>query len=237
MKPSLSVVIPAYNEAGNLEPTLSGALEILENLKEQLSAYEIIVVNDKSTDATPQIAESFARCHSTVRVLHHTVNKGFGGAYQTGLKAACHDYFAMIPGDNEIQHESVRHLFEQTGRADVILSYGISPEVRPWIRRMLSPLWTKILNTLFGLHIRYYNGPCVYRTDILRQLNTNANSFGFMAENLIKSLKRGYSFMEVGFKLQPRRFGKVQAFRLKNVLGTLRTIAQVFWDVRFGQSS
>src|SRR6266508_1325533 len=104
---ALSVVIPAYNEAGNLERAVQEVVRAALDFDD----YEILIVNDGSSDETGQLADRLARETPRVSAIHHPDNQGFAAAYRTGLAAARMDYFTFVPGDNEIRPESVQQIF------------------------------------------------------------------------------------------------------------------------------
>ena len=94
--PSLSVFFPALNDSGTIASMVIGAVQAASGLTPD---YEVIVVNDGSTDATAQIADELARTYSHVRVVHHPANRGYGGALQTGFRTATKDLIFYTDGD------------------------------------------------------------------------------------------------------------------------------------------
>lgn len=225
---TLSIIMPAYNEAGNLAEAAKGTLLALQKFFQD---YELIIVNDGSSDETGKIAEALASQNSRIRVLHHQKNQGIGAAYRTGLQAARYTFVGLIPGDNEIAHASIEAIFKTVGSADIIVAYRVKEKVRSWYRDKLSQLWTFSLNSLFGLRLKYYNGPCVYRMETALQLTAKTESFGFFAATLIRSLKAGHSYQEVPFHLQPRIYGKSKAFKFSNLYRSLLIIAKLYWEL------
>lgn len=232
MIPSLSIIMPAYNEEGNLEAAVQGILAILEK---SVPNFELLIINDASTDRTGEIAEKLAQGNSRVRVFHHDQNKGFGASYRTGLGNAQYNYVCHIPADNEIVPESMAELFRATGTADVLITYGARENVRPWVRRTISKLWTYFLNLLFGFRLKYYNGPCVYQRAMLLNMPLQTDSFAFQTVNLIQSLQQGASTREIVFHLQPRGYGHSKIFRLKNIVGSLQAVLKLFWETRLSR--
>lgn len=228
MTTTLSVIVPAFNEAQNL----SGAVEgILRAIGDRLSDYEVIIVNDGSRDNTGLLAEELAKQNPHIRVIHHPVNQGLGASFRTGINASRLDYLMWVPGDNDVDPESIKEILEQVGKAEIIIPYH-SHDSRPWLRRRLSRLWTLLLNFLFGFRLKYYNGLCVYKNAILKEVVIDTNSFGFLSATLITALKQGHSYQEIPFRHQGRRHGKSSAYRLKNILATLKTIAKLYWRLR-----
>src|SRR6187431_1599664 len=123
---SVSVFVPAYNEVGNLAPTVDTVTRALE---ETVDDYEIIVVNDGSTDGTAEVADALAAANPYVVVLHNPGNMGLGYGWIRAIKAARMASFVFIPGDNSWPYPSLRDLFGTMGEADIVTSYPINSEI------------------------------------------------------------------------------------------------------------
>ena len=116
--PSLSIVIPAYNEAENILGTLENVTAALAPLPID---YEIIVVDDGSRDETSTIVRDNAPRFSRMRLLVNERNMGFGWTYRRGVDAAARDYIVMVHGDNAWNADTLRDLFARVGEADVVI--------------------------------------------------------------------------------------------------------------------
>jgi dolichol-phosphate mannosyltransferase len=226
---SLSVVVPALNEADNLETTLNA---VRRALSETVPEFEIIVIDDGSTDATGEIADRLAVAHAEVRVVHNGRNCGFGASFARGVEVARKDAAMFVPGDNGWPYRSLRELFVALGTADVVSAYTTNPEIRPLGRRVVSRLYTSLLNMLFGHRVRYYNGLAVYPLEFLRMRPFTTGGFGFMAEMLLSALAAGLTHREVGVPISERAAGNSKALRLKNVVSVTATIGRLFWALR-----
>jgi glycosyltransferase involved in cell wall biosynthesis len=227
-RPSVSVVIPARNEEGNLKPCLEVVVAALDDA---FAEWEIIIVDDGSTDGTGALAERLASESDRLRVVRLD-GRGFAAAYRRGLALATCEYVALIPGDNEIQPLSVRAIFEAVGTADVIVPFTANQADRPWLRRTLSRAFTTTVNTLFGFRLRYYQGPCVYPVELVRRLPVTTTGFAFLAEMLVRALTSGCRGVEVPMHIQPRASGRSKAVSLHNVVTALRTLVVLVWDVK-----
>lgn len=226
---TLSVIIPALNEEGNVEAAVRSVLMAIGT---RFDDFELLVFDDGSTDRTGDIADRLARENGRIRVIHNGTNRGFGYNYTRGVQLAQMEYIAMFPGDNEIPTEAIRGILAAVGTADIVIPYISTPEVRPWGRQVVSNGFVGLLNALFGLRLRYYNGPCVHRRIRLQSVPMRTHGFAYMASILVRLIRSGCTYVEVPMSLQPREHGRSKAFRLKNVLGVLRTLAELFWEVR-----
>ena len=120
----LSVFFPAYNDSGTIASMVIRAVQAATALT---SDYEIIVVNDGSSDATPQIVDELARTYPRVRAVHHPQNRGYGGALQTGFRAATKDLIFYTDGDAQYDPAEVSALWaKMTPEADLVNGYKIS---------------------------------------------------------------------------------------------------------------
>lgn len=226
---SLSLILPAYNE----QPTLAAVVrDITAAAEATLDDYEVLIVNDGSTDGTGVVADTLALWPSLVRVFHQTRNRGITAAYARGLDAARCPFVTFLPADGEIAPASIRAFFAAIGTADLIVTYHANPEARPWHRRLLTWGATTLVNRLFGFQLRYYQGPCIYPTPLARRLPRTAGGFYGLTQMLIHALAQGASYTQVGLVHQPRRAGTSRAVSLPNCLRALRTIGVARWQVR-----
>src|SRR4051794_11625766 len=97
-KPTLTVVMPALNEEANLAAAVQTTLTAI---RDRVDDYEIIVVNDGSSDRTGAVADGIAKENPHVRVIHNPRPRNLGGIYRQAIAAARFEYIVMVPGDNE----------------------------------------------------------------------------------------------------------------------------------------
>lgn len=226
---ALTVLVPALNEERNLGPTverLSRALSIT------IEDFEIIIVNDGSSDLTGEVADKLAATDSRIKVIHNPAPSGLGHAYLQGIDAATKDYFVYIPGDNTWPYRSFVELFGNLGKADVITSYSTNPGVRPPGRRLVSRAYTLTLNTFFGYRLHYFNGLTIYPTAFLRTKPISTYGFGFQAEVLLKALDHGFSYIEVALPIDERTAGASKAVTVRNITSVATTILRLYWSRR-----
>jgi len=230
MNKSVSIVIPAYNEEKNLRATVNFLLERL--LKNDISDFEIFIFDDHSTDNTGKIADELAEKHSQIKVIHNPKNMNLGYNITKGFELAIKEYAGFIPGDNETEPEILDTVFQNLGKADIIMPYIQNPEARPWGRRILSKIYVLIINTAFCLHMKYYNGPCYFKTEMVKRVPVSTHGFAYMTEILVKLLKSGASFIEVPMINRKRERGATKAFRIKNIISVFKTFIHLFYEVQ-----
>jgi len=225
---TLSIIVPAYNESGNVE----AVVDTITRAVAELDDFEILLVDDGSSDDTGKIADRLAESHSRVTAVHHPTNRGFAAAYRTGLDLAHLGFVTFLPGDNEVAPESVRSIVASVGRADLLIPYHATPWKRAWYRRLLTWVCVTEINLLFGWSHKYYQGPTVYPTRLARQLPTDTRQFFFVTEMLVHALAAGYTSVEVGLTHQERAYGNSKAVAVSNIIDAERTILRLWWNVR-----
>jgi len=226
---TISVIVPAFNEEGNLRVTVEGIEDILNA---RFNEYEILIFNDCSTDQTGKIANDLAKKNHKIRLIQNPQNMGFGYNYVKGVDLATKNYIMLIPGDNEISEQSIGKICDLIGEADIIIPYTVNTQVRPFSRRVISRVFTQLVNLIAGLNLHYYNGPCIHRSDIIKSVQMATWGYAYMASILAKLIKGGCNYVEIGMYLKPRRHGKSKAFRLKNIMRVMKTLGELFWDIR-----
>jgi glycosyltransferase involved in cell wall biosynthesis len=225
---TLSVIVPAYNESRAIE----GVVANTQAAADCLEGYEIVIVDDGSTDDTGQIADELARRHADVSVIHHARNRGFAAAYGSGLARARHAYVTFLPGDNEVALGSITNIFSAVGTADIVVPYHATPWNRTWYRRFLTWVCVTEINLLFGWHVKYTQGNAVYPTQLARLIPITTRHFFFITEMLVHALVAGYSFVHVPLTHQERTYGRSKALSLANIASAEATMLRLWWNVR-----
>jgi glycosyltransferase involved in cell wall biosynthesis len=225
--PALSYFFPAHNEEANLRGLVEEALVTLPELAE---AFEIVIVDDGSRDATPQIADELAGADPRVRAVHHPRNLGYGAALRTGFGAARHDLIAFTDGDRQFRVADIGRLtarFAQGG-ADVVVGYRIK-RADPLVRTLYAKAYRLANRILFGLRVTDVDCACkLFRRDALRGINVESGGAFFSAELLIKLRAQGRSVVEVGVPHYPRTAGSPTGAKPQVVFRAMRD----FWRLR-----
>jgi glycosyltransferase involved in cell wall biosynthesis len=230
---AVTVFVPAYNEAA----TLADAVADVRSACAALRDHEVIIVDDGSADGTGAVADQLARMFPNIRVIHNPRNLGLAAGYRIALAEARMPFFTFVPGDREVSQESIGHILAVMGSADIVVPYHANTRARPWHRRLLTWASTSLINFLFGLNLRYYQGPCVYPTALARSLPTTTTGFFFLAEMLLQAVLAGHSVVEVGLIHQERTHGRSRAVSLRNILTALATLLRLWWAVRLGRAA
>ncbi len=233
MKRTLSVIVPAYNEELNLQGTVR---EIHRSLRQAVDDYEIIIVNDNSLDRTGDVANKIASSNPRVVVIHNTSNLGLGGAYKQGLKHCKMNFVMMIPGDNVHPAEGIIPIVCEIGSKDVVIPYVTNQDTRKSSRQLISRVYTNFVNFIFDLDIKYYNGLVVHKKKILDTVTIETNSFSYQTEALVKILRRGASYVEVGVIINEDKNHKSSALRFKNIIKVMGSLFYLTCEERLAIS-
>jgi glycosyltransferase involved in cell wall biosynthesis len=225
--PRFGFVIPCFNEQDNVAATLGSVREGMGARDD----YEIILVNDASTDNTFERMQVFAAADRHIRVLDNPVNLGFGGSYKRGARAATASYVMMLPGDDGFPAQSIAEIISHAGEADIIIPIVTNPGARSWLRAFASKGFTTLLNWLFWLEVGYYNGAVLQRNDLLRSIEIKTDSFAYQAEALVKLIARGATYKHCYVHIQDRAAGRSSALRLKNQVAVGKTILYLLEEV------
>lgn len=228
-KPATSIVVLAFNEGRNLETTIESIHKAVTDI---LDTYEVIIVNDGSSDDTGKVAIAIAGQDARIKVIHNSANMGCGLSFERGVQAAGYPYVWLIPGDGEIGREALEPIACHIGTADMVIPYVLNFRIRPLSRRIVSWGYTSLINVLFIKNLHYYNGPCVVRTDLARSKRIiNTRGFVFMAPLLLRLIRENHSYVEVGISLQPRVFGTPSISSSFNILSAAKTVSWFFWNI------
>jgi glycosyltransferase involved in cell wall biosynthesis len=229
-RPSVSFLVLALNEEIHIESTAKAVLEATQLTP--LADFEVIFVDDGSTDSTGAIMDKIANENSKCRVIHNEKNLGLGGAYLRGLSLATCEYVMLIAGDDIMPSRDISKIIEHVGQADLVLPYLTNPKLRYLGRRIGSRCYTILINMLFGLNVRYYQGMLPRRALLTKDIVTT-NSYAFFAEAAVKLLKARSSYVEVGIANTPSRKSGSVALQPKRLLGVLQAIFQLTFEIYF----
>ena len=227
---SLSVIIPTYNEVKNIEPTVEAVLGSLKIAG--ISDYELLILDSGSIDGTIEVIQKLEKENSNIKTTIFPSGFDLGRKYVEGVRRATKEYVVYIPGDDETDHNSITRVFQSVGNADIILTYTINPEARSLKRRIISKLYTFILNTLFGYRIKYYNGTCVFPAKAVQELSIVSSNFSYMSEIVLRLLTAGYKHKEIGTEIRNKENEPSHALQLKGFFDTGKTIMNLFWELR-----
>ena len=225
---TITLIVPALNEEAVIASVLDG---IYAEAARHFRDFELLAVDDGSTDSTGAIMEQCAARNPKMQVLHNQPNIGLGASFQKGLKQARFQYVMLLCGDGGLPARSLPAIFRLIGTADLVLPHMTNlKRIKSRSRYFISRTYTNLLNFLFGFNLRYYNGLPVYRRSLLNAIRITSSGFGFQAEIVVKLVKSGCNFVEVGVEGAEEK-GRSFALRPSNILSVWRTLMHLILEI------
>jgi glycosyltransferase involved in cell wall biosynthesis len=224
---SISIVLPALNEEDNIESLVG---QIKNYFKTNSIPYEIIIVDDGSTDQTGSIADRLAGEYEDITVIHHPENQGYGKSLRDGFHAGKHEYLFYTDADLQFKINSLDLFvpYMQKGEADMVVGYRVGRQ-DPWLRKFLSWGYNKLSCTLFSLKVKDID--CAFklfkRQSYLR-LELLSNDFLIDTEILTKARISNFIIEQVGVQHYPRAAGETTV-SFKHILETLKGLAVLYF--------
>lgn len=216
--PSLTVIIPAYNEQETLESVVEAVKRKLPFLAKE---YEILIVNDGSTDRTRQIVDRVASESGMVKTIHHPFNIGYGGAQKSGILSAKCDYLTIVPCDEQFQIDDLDKLTEWADRFEIIVGCRKYRHQDPLFRRIKTKVFGMVMYLLFGITLKDTNWVKVFKREIFKDIDITSRGICVDAEVVFKAKCRGYRFKEVLVDYLPRKAGISKGDLPLNVIITI----------------
>ena len=223
---SISLVLPAYNEAENIEPLVAEAVPALEASADD---YEIIVVDDGSADGTAEVARRVMETYPAVRLVEHEVNKGFGAAVFTGFTSATKDWIFYTDADRQFVLSELERFVPYMDQADLIAGYR-APRRDPFLRVFYGKGWSALCTLMFGYTVRDVDcGFKLFRREIIEALAPQIESRGatFSIEWLVRAKRAGYRFVELPGSHRPRVAGSQTGANIDVIVRAFRELIRV----------
>ncbi len=203
---SLSIFFPAFNEEGNIATTI---IDARNEAKKVARDYEIIVVNDGSTDRTVEVVKELQRLDHKIRLTSHAKNKGYGAAVKTGLKAATMDWIFFTDSDGQFHYDELDKFVAASQSADLVIGYRrkrMDPFHRVFVAQVLLKIWNFFL---FGLTVRDVD--CAYKLfkrEVRDSIKLETESAITVTELLVKAKSLGYRITQLPVTHYARKFGE-----------------------------
>jgi glycosyltransferase involved in cell wall biosynthesis len=226
VKPSISLVLPAYNEAENIEPMVDEATPALAAVADD---YEIIVVDDGSADDTAGVTRNVMERNPHVRLVQHSVNQGFGAAVFTGFTSAVKEWIFYTDADRQFVLSELERFVPLMEQADLIAGYR-APRRDPFMRVVYGKGWSMLCTLLFGYTVRDVDcGFKLLRREIIEELGPKIESRGatFSIEWLARAKRAGYRFVELPVTHRPRVAGSQTGANIDVIVRAFRELVKV----------
>ena len=227
---TISVIFPAFNEEMNLEAVVRSALKVLPSVSR---AFEIIIVNDGSSDGTPKVAEELVRRCRNVRVVHHPENLGYGAALKSGIEQARHEFIFFCDSDRQFTLNDLHRLLAWAGHYDIVAGYRQHRQ-DPFHRRLNARGWNLLVRAVFGLKLRDIDCAFkIFRREVFERLPIETVGAMVNTEILVRALAHGFTLKEVPVRHFPRRFGQQTGAKPHVILKAFCELGRMYLKLRF----
>jgi glycosyltransferase involved in cell wall biosynthesis len=223
--PSLSIVLPAYNEEENAAAAVEEVAAVARGLGLD---HEIILVNDGSRDGTGRVGRELAGRIAHFRLVEHYPNRGYGGALKAGFAEAGGDLIAFVPADKQFNFGEIRRFLaelERTG-ADIVSGYRADRQDNA-VRQLNAWGWNTLVRLLFGYLCRDIDcGFKLFRREVLAHVAIASDGAMIDTEFLAGARARGYRIAEVPVTHLPRTAGEATGANLRVIARAFRDLAR-----------
>lgn len=233
---SISIVIPAYNERETIVSVVQEACAVLSSLT---PSYQVLVVDDGSTDGTGDLADALMRADPAhVCVLHHATNRGFAGAIKTCYANATQDWVFLAPADKQVDLSEIKNFVALTDNMDIVVGYR--KHRADGLRREANSLVFHLLcRVLFGIRLKQISTSKLYRRSLLQSIPLQAAPSSAMIEPevIFQAMQRGARITEVGMNHYPRAAGTAKGTGARMIVNTFGEMFRLWWVLRIAPPS
>ena len=226
----LSVVFPAYNDAGTIPSMVIGARLAARRLVED---FEIIVVNDGSRDHTAEVLAELEAVFPELKVVHHPVNRGYGGALRTGFTTATKELIFYTDGDAQYDPREMERLFDvwEASSSDFVNGYKLGRS-DPLHRLVIGRLYHWSVRMAFGLKLKDVDCDFrLFRRSIFERVHLTKDSGVICVELMKKVQDHGFRIQQVPVHHYHRAYGRSQFFNFPRVARTLWDLSRLWLDL------
>ena len=225
--PSFSFIVPALNEEKNLPAVMEEIASIAR--KSGVQDYEVIVVDDGSTDGTASAVAKLSSRYGNIKYVRNETRQGVGKSFLAGAAIAQKKYCLIVPGDNEFDLDFLPGAVSMlsAGGSNFVVTHVLNPWLRPFHRRAISYFYINIFNLLFQTDFRYTNGIVIYPTDWIRSVRLVSSGYTFQSEVLLIAWHEGKRFACAGMNIRPRAHGKSKMFSFGVIAEILASLVRM----------
>ena len=222
MAPRLSVVVLAYNEELTLEGVVLGTVEACQSIA---GGFEVIVIDDASTDGTAALGEGLADRLTPVRYLRHRGNQGSGMAIRSGIAAARGEHIIYVPGDGQFDVGEIGRFLDAARHADIVIGARAARSDYTRFRLVSSRVFLLLVRALFGTRVEDVNWVHLWHRRVFEQFAVRSRGVFLLEEILVRADRHGMRLVELDSAYRPRQGGQATGGHPRTILRTLREMA------------
>jgi hypothetical protein len=225
----LSLCMPAYNEKDNIQDTLDSACAIVPEFVEH---FEVVVVDDGSRDGTGDIVGQYAARDPRVRLVRHPVNRGYGAAVTSGLRAAYGDLVAFTDSDGQFSFLDLPQLLIHLDGHDAVLGYRYN-RADNWVRKLNAWCWNRLIRLVLGVRVRDLDCAFkLFRREVIDTLELTSTGAAINAEILSQCVQASLKMCETPVMHYPRFHGAPTGAALRVIYRAFRELPRLYWQRR-----
>ena len=234
--PELSIFFPFWNEEKNIEKVVTDAIPVAEKIAEK---WEIIMVDDGSTDDTRKIAEQLAKKDKRLRLVSHKPNRGYGAALTSGFVHASYQYIVFVDGDAQFDFSEVTRFVENIATADMVIGFRKKRRDKKLFKRLLLMNLLKVWDfVLFRFSFRDID--CGFkmftRSAVDQLLPLRSEGAMITTEILAKAKRKKLSIVEVGVTHYPRELGHQSGANFPVIIRAVLESFILWYDLHYGRA-
>ncbi len=218
--PHLSIVIPAYNEVGNIEKVIE---ESEKETKKITNSFEIIVCDDGSSDNTSEVVKTYQKKIPQLKLIVNKSNQGLGRTLLSLFKESRGEFIQTLPGDCQMRARELGKFYKAIQNSDIVIGYRISRK-DPFYRLVASKIYNLCAQILFRVKTHDIGTIKMIRRSALAKINLQTKTNFIEAELVIKAYQLGLKVVEVPISYYPREYGKATGAEIK-------TVARIFIEL------
>ncbi|MFC1890512.1 glycosyltransferase family 2 protein [Thermodesulfobacteriota bacterium] len=224
----LTIIIPAYNEIECLERVVEDTIDLA---RRTFDRFEVIIVDDGSTDGTFELSERLGAGNSDVRVIHHGKRMGSGGAILSGIRNATGEMVMYVPADGQFHLEEIHDFIDAMEGVDIVIGARLSRSDYSAFRRISSIGFITIVNTLFRQRFKDVNWVHMWRLEIFDRVRPRSTGVFLLEEILVRAMRAGYGVREIDSVYKPRIGGASKVARVGSIMRTLWDIIKLWIEI------
>ena len=226
--PTVSVVMPCFNEEAAVCTTIERAHRALERLA---AGHEILVVDDGSADRTGAVVRERFGADPRVRVLTHERNRGLGAAISTGMAAATQELIVTLCADGQFDPEEYAAFLDARATGDLVIGYRVT-RAEAGRRTIVSSVYRRVIRVLFGLTVRDPGWIKMFRRADVPKLKTSSEGFFWETEVLVRARDAGLTIAEVPVHSFARQGGEAKGAQLWRIVEAVKRALTFWWNHR-----
>jgi len=232
--PSLSIFFPFWNEEKNIEKVVKNAISVVGKIAIE---WEIIMVDDGSSDKTLEIAQKLAKDDTRLRAISHQPNRGYGAALKEGFKNARYDVIVFTDGDGQFDFSEVSRFIEKIDKADIVMGYRKKRRDHPFRRFLMNLLkvWDFVF---FGFYYKDIDcGFKMFKKKSFQQIMPFKSEGAMITtEILAKAKRKGLKIAQVQVSHYPRKYGDQSGGNLRVILRAIRESFRLWVNLYYGRA-